>query len=825
MIKRIMIALALLALGVAPALAQTGTPKSKAALQTEINTNLPDNTTGLITPAILRTTVSDMLASWQQYSSVNTQTAANYTVTASDYGQLVSVSNAGAIAITLPQATGSFQSFSFFFRNTGATTATITPITSTINGAASLAVVGGQAYYIVSDGTNYQATPFSSTTSIALNNNAATTTLTVNNQVASSAMSTLVVNQDWSPVVNTNLIATFTSYGDLSRFTIRSAGGTQASPTATLSSGFLGNIGFRGFLSTGVFAPSSNATILAIAAENFTGTNQGTNLAFGATPMGVTAGNFPMAVTGTGVSIQINGTTNLGITSGFQADSLLTINGNTAASSTPPLAGTYLHIVGADGVAPIFTYDGYGVNGAFLGNRANGTNAAKTTLVNNNAIFAIAGQGWDGSAYGAGPLIQFYASETWSTTAHGNFLTFAAVANTTTNRVEILKATGTGVGIGSFAVQAHPAPDSLLTINANTAATVAPTAGTNFHIVGADGGPGPYMSMDSFGAGFPQIFGRAAAGTLASKSAVVLGQFMFAFGTQGWDGTTYGNGSAVVMPTSQLWTSTAHGSEIRFYTVVNGTTGAAEAARIQNSGGLSVGSANVATDPGNGKVVATGMNLSATFSSAPDALLTLNGNSAASTAAPLAGTFIHVVGTDTVSPLIVVDSFNAAPLMQFRYAAGSNASKAAVGVGNVLLSLVPQGWDGSAFFNAANVQHVAAENWTGSAHGSYITFRVIPLGATAPQDGMRATASSGLSVGSANTATDPGNGIVLATGTQSVATTVGSLGTCNTAAKGTRKFVTDSNAASFTAGIGAIVAAGGTTNVPVTCDGTNWRIG
>lgn len=54
--------------------------------------------------------------------------------------------------------------------------------------------------------------------------------------------------------------------------------------------------------------------------------------------------------------------------------------------------------------------------------------------------------------------------------------------------------------------------------------------------------------------------------------------------------------------------------------------------------------------------------------------------------------------------------------------------------------------------------------------------------------------------------------------------TVGGLSTCNSAAKGARSFVTDANA-TFTAGIGAVVAAGGANNVPVTCDGTNWRIG
>lgn len=56
-------------------------------------------------------------------------------------------------------------------------------------------------------------------------------------------------------------------------------------------------------------------------------------------------------------------------------------------------------------------------------------------------------------------------------------------------------------------------------------------------------------------------------------------------------------------------------------------------------------------------------------------------------------------------------------------------------------------------------------------------------------------------------------------------TTVGALPTCNAGMRGGHGFVTDSNAASYTAGIGAIVAAGGSTNVPVVCDGTNWRIG
>lgn len=88
---------------------------------------------------------------------------------------------------------------------------------------------------------------------------------------------------------------------------------------------------------------------------------------------------------------------------------------------------------------------------------------------------------------------------------------------------------------------------------------------------------------------------------------------------------------------------------------------------------------------------------------------------------------------------------------------------------------------------------------------------------------MRISAAGAMSVG---TTTDPGApGIILLSSyLQTGAVAVASLPTCGASTKGARHFATDANA-TFTAGIGAIVAAGGANNVPVTCDGTNWRIG
>jgi hypothetical protein len=55
-------------------------------------------------------------------------------------------------------------------------------------------------------------------------------------------------------------------------------------------------------------------------------------------------------------------------------------------------------------------------------------------------------------------------------------------------------------------------------------------------------------------------------------------------------------------------------------------------------------------------------------------------------------------------------------------------------------------------------------------------------------------------------------------------TTVDGLMSAAAAGAGARSFVTDANA-TLTAGIGTVVVGGGTNGVPVTCDGTDWRIG
>jgi hypothetical protein len=88
--------------------------------------------------------------------TVNAQTGTTYTYLSGDRRKLVTHTNGSAISGTLPQATGAFGANWFMWvENRGAGTLTITPTTSTIDGAASLALTTNQGCLIASDGTNY----------------------------------------------------------------------------------------------------------------------------------------------------------------------------------------------------------------------------------------------------------------------------------------------------------------------------------------------------------------------------------------------------------------------------------------------------------------------------------------------------------------------------------------------------------------------------------------------------------------------------------------------------------------------------------------------
>jgi hypothetical protein len=90
--------------------------------------------------------------------AVNAQTGTSYPFVDGDCSKLVTFTNGSSIAASLPQAGASslfVAGWWMHVENRGAGTLTITPTTSTIDGAASLALVTNQGVYIGSDGANY----------------------------------------------------------------------------------------------------------------------------------------------------------------------------------------------------------------------------------------------------------------------------------------------------------------------------------------------------------------------------------------------------------------------------------------------------------------------------------------------------------------------------------------------------------------------------------------------------------------------------------------------------------------------------------------------
>jgi hypothetical protein len=82
--------------------------------------------------------------------------SSTYTVLTTDRGALLTFSNSGAFGVTLSQAGSGFEDgFYFDVQNTGVGVVTITPTTSTIDGASNITLTQNQGYRIFSNGTNY----------------------------------------------------------------------------------------------------------------------------------------------------------------------------------------------------------------------------------------------------------------------------------------------------------------------------------------------------------------------------------------------------------------------------------------------------------------------------------------------------------------------------------------------------------------------------------------------------------------------------------------------------------------------------------------------
>jgi hypothetical protein len=137
----------------------------------------------------------------------------------------------------------------------------------------------------------------------------------------------------------------------------------------------------------------------------------------------------------------------------------------------------------------------------------------------------------------------------------------------------------------------------------------------------------------------------------------------------------------------------------------------------------------------------------------PTSKLVVNGNAAATTAAPQDGTVFQVIGGDALKTRISVDSFGSisGPSITFRHARGTGAAPTAAQLGDALGIVYGTGFGATGFLTAPKpaMWMVATENWTDAAAGSAIFFNTVKNGTTATVERMRINNDGAVGIGTA----------------------------------------------------------------------------
>lgn len=131
----------------------------------------------------------------------------------------------------------------------------------------------------------------------------------------------------------------------------------------------------------------------------------------------------------------------------------------------------------------------------------------------------------------------------------------------------------------------------------------------------------------------------------------------------------------------------------------------------------------------------------------------------------LSGTIARLAAADGVGTRMLFDSFGTGlnNNLSFRQASGTAAAPSAIALDDIIMSLTSFAYGTSAYTasSRATIKTIAAELWTNSAQGTYITFATTAIGGTTTVEKVRITPTGGLNVG--GTADVPLGGIVATT--------------------------------------------------------------
>jgi len=377
--------------------------------------------------------------------------------------------------------------------------------------------------------------------------------------------------------------------------------------------------------STSTAAASNTQTLLNIALSGTNGASGQTTYAEQiANTHGGTGTNVALSATASGgtnnyAAIFNAGNVGIGTTA---PDEPLTISANTTGLPAGG-AGILEHLVAADGGSGgSVMFDTFAGVPSIQFRRADGTAGSLSAVQLNDSLGGIAAKGYGATGYSSSKRagISFFATENWSDTAQGAYMTFSTTAATTVSPLERMRIDNLGnVGIGTAA------PGGTLAVVSTDATGATTSAATSISANSLTTGTGLYAASSSLTSGYLEdleVSGTAAAASQTALNILTTG----ATATNAI--TTYG------AQISNTHTNATSGTNV-------GLSASASGATTENYGVY-----GSATGTGTGIY---GINTSSGFggyftSSSGYALITGTGNVGIGTAAP--GGTLAVVSTD-----------------------------------------------------------------------------------------------------------------------------------------------------------------------------------
>lgn len=449
------------------------------------------------------------------------------------------------------------------------------------------------------------------------------------------------------------------------------------------------------------------------------------------------------------------GTMTAGVGAGRPSRMFTSIQGVAGSLGTHALSGSVLFAT-TPGFAAVgnnnagLSTDTYGtsVNGENAHFRARGTNTVPTAVQSNDVLGVFSATGFNGTTWQIESArrnfsITAVADETFTASAMGTRVNFNSIETgqvVPTNHIQI-----DGLGNTNFR-NGNASVSELTNLNSNTSSSIWTgfAARPQFYLASIT--QAPTFAAEKFGTGVnghARLVLRRAGGTNTAPTALTNGEDISALTTGGYDGTTFLNTVEQRVTASENWSATNRGSTYTVYTTKNGS-GEVLTGRVHidedgdtnlftgnfwlNESGKSI----LFTNDGLNNIGALGANRPGNAYVATQSHVGVHGSVNNDFGSDTTGKMLGVGTEDAFSTLysqVYSNSAGAVPGLYLARSKGTSTVPLPATVGNSI-GLVAFGGhlDTDFYYLGASIRVLASENWSDSAGGTEMHFKVTANG-------------------------------------------------------------------------------------------------